>query len=225
MTTLECEKCKGLGFYIEGGKPINCTCIADARKEVADRHCDGCKFIICCDSNNRVFMCHLDRSILGKATHKDFKFVRTEMCLRNKTKSFLHRYRLGEQKEYREEEEGKYNCNMCKDTGTCSVKNIQGNVKFYLCSCEKGNSKNAHKGGNTDSVKGNEEMVNHPKHYGNGPYEVIKVIHAWDLGFDLGNAVKYIAIAGKKYSDKTLEDLEKAKWYIQSEIDKLKSRY
>ena len=66
------------------------------------------------------------------------------------------------------------------------------------------------------------EMVNHPSHYGgkDNPYEAIKVIEAWDLGFNLGNAVKYISRVGKKLN--TLEDLEKASWYINREINKLK---
>lgn len=70
------------------------------------------------------------------------------------------------------------------------------------------------------------DMVNHPDHYGGGdnPYEVIKVIRAWDLGFDLGNAVKYIARAGKKNPDKHIEDLEKAVFYLQDEIDHLKAQ-
>jgi hypothetical protein len=64
------------------------------------------------------------------------------------------------------------------------------------------------------------EMVHHPMHYGGGdnPYEVIKVVEAWQLGFHLGNAVKYIARAGKK-GDR-LEDLKKAAWYLQREIDR-----
>ena len=66
------------------------------------------------------------------------------------------------------------------------------------------------------------EMVNHPNHYGrkDNLYEAIKVIEAWDLGFNLGNTVKYISRAGKKIN--TLEDLEKASWYINREINKLK---
>jgi hypothetical protein len=70
------------------------------------------------------------------------------------------------------------------------------------------------------SMKG--EMVDHPNHYGgkDNPYEAIKVIEAWDLGFNLGNAVKYISRVGKKLN--TLEDLEKANWYINREINKLK---
>lgn len=65
------------------------------------------------------------------------------------------------------------------------------------------------------------EKVNHPLHYGgkDNPYEAIKVIEAWDLGFNLGNVVKYISRAGKK-GDNYLEDLRKAKAYIEFEISK-----
>lgn len=70
------------------------------------------------------------------------------------------------------------------------------------------------------------EQVNHPKHYGgaDNPYEAIKVIEALGLGFCLGNTVKYISRAGKKETDKTVQDLEKAKWYLEREIEKLKSK-
>jgi hypothetical protein len=58
--------------------------------------------------------------------------------------------------------------------------------------------------------------VHHPPHYGGDTvYEVIKVIEAWKLGFHLGNAVKYIARAGKKDKAKVIEDLRKAIWYIE----------
>jgi Protein of unknwon function (DUF3310) len=64
------------------------------------------------------------------------------------------------------------------------------------------------------------EAVNHPEHYGgkDNPYEVIKVIRAWDLSFSLGNVVKYVARAGKKDPTRRLEDLHKAMWYLQEEI-------
>ena len=70
------------------------------------------------------------------------------------------------------------------------------------------------------------EQVNHPKHYGgaDNPYEAIKVIEAWDLDFCLGNTVKYISRAGKKETDKNVQDLEKARWYLDREIEKLKSK-
>jgi len=64
------------------------------------------------------------------------------------------------------------------------------------------------------------EAINHPTHYGgaDNPYEAIKVIDAWKLGFNLGNTVKYISRAGKKDPEKVLEDLKKAAWYLNREI-------
>lgn len=72
----------------------------------------------------------------------------------------------------------------------------------------------------------NKEMVNHPNHYGGAEnvYEAIKVIEAWDLGFHLGNTVKYISRAGKKDADKELQDLKKAQWYLQRQIDLLENK-
>lgn len=60
-----------------------------------------------------------------------------------------------------------------------------------------------------------EEKVIHPAHYGGDTtYEVIKVIEAWQLGFHAGNTVKYIARAGKKDRSAEVEDLKKARWYL-----------
>ena len=69
------------------------------------------------------------------------------------------------------------------------------------------------------------EQINHPEHYGgtDNVYETIKVIEAWGLDFCLGNVVKYISRAGKKERDKTVEDLEKAKWYLEYKILSLKA--
>lgn len=68
------------------------------------------------------------------------------------------------------------------------------------------------------------EAVDHPAHYGGADnlYEAIKVIEAWGLGFCLGNTVKYISRAGKK-GDR-LEDLKKARWYLDREIERLEKR-
>lgn len=67
-------------------------------------------------------------------------------------------------------------------------------------------------------MENNKELIDHPKHYGgkDNPYETIKVIEAWGLGFNLGNVVKYISRTGKK--DFLIQDLEKAKWYLEREI-------
>ena len=67
------------------------------------------------------------------------------------------------------------------------------------------------------------EMVNHPNQYGgDNVYETIKVIEAWGLDFHLGNTVKYISRAGKKDTDKEIQDLEKAKWYLERKLEILK---
>jgi hypothetical protein len=59
--------------------------------------------------------------------------------------------------------------------------------------------------------------VEHPDHYGgkDNPYEVIKIIEALDLGFHLGNVLKYI---GRPAKGKYLEDLKKARWYLDRKI-------
>ncbi|MGZ8432814.1 MAG: DUF3310 domain-containing protein [Candidatus Binatia bacterium] len=70
------------------------------------------------------------------------------------------------------------------------------------------------------------EQVNHPDHYGGADniYEAIKVIEAWKLCFHLGNTVKYISRAGKKDEAKLLEDLRKARWYLDRKIQKLEGK-
>lgn len=66
-----------------------------------------------------------------------------------------------------------------------------------------------------------------PQHYTDGNIEVIDFIEDKNLGFCLGNAVKYIARAGKKHSsdksnkDKAIQDLNKARWYINRRIKEL----
>lgn len=66
------------------------------------------------------------------------------------------------------------------------------------------------------------DAVHHPSYYNTGKIEVIDAIYDWNLDFDLGNAVKYIARAGKKDSEKYIQDLQKAIWYIRHKIELLK---
>lgn len=68
------------------------------------------------------------------------------------------------------------------------------------------------------------DPVNHPSHYTDGKIEVIDFIEDKKLGFHLGNAVKYISRAGKKDPAKTVEDLEKAIWYIKRFIEDYKEK-
>lgn len=71
--------------------------------------------------------------------------------------------------------------------------------------------------------------VNHPLHYADSKIEVIEYIEDKNLGFCLGNAVKYISRAGKKVDngrnviEKEIEDLQKAIWYINRRILELEN--
>lgn len=69
-----------------------------------------------------------------------------------------------------------------------------------------------------------DNSVNHPSHYNMGSIEVISAIEDWGFGegFNRGNAIKYIARAGRKDPSKEIEDLEKARFYIDAEIARLK---
>jgi hypothetical protein len=74
------------------------------------------------------------------------------------------------------------------------------------------------------------DVVNHPKHYTTGKIEVIDFIEDKELNFNLGNVVKYVARTGRKKTSgksleaKALEDLKKAQWYIQREIETREAR-
>jgi hypothetical protein len=67
-----------------------------------------------------------------------------------------------------------------------------------------------------------QSQVDHPPHYNSGKIEVIDAIEDWELNFSRGNAVKYIARAGRKSSETEIQDLEKALWYIQRELQRIK---
>ena len=62
------------------------------------------------------------------------------------------------------------------------------------------------------------DPISHPPHYTFSQVEVIDAIEAWELGFHLGNVVKYVARASHK--GRRLEDLQKAQWYLNREIQR-----
>lgn len=70
-----------------------------------------------------------------------------------------------------------------------------------------------------DDNKG--DNVNHPAHYTDGKIEVSDFIADKNMNFFRGNVLKYICRAGKKDPDKEIEDLKKAEWYLNREIDRL----
>ena len=65
------------------------------------------------------------------------------------------------------------------------------------------------------------DLINHPPHYNATAIEPINVIEAWQLGFCLGNAVKYIA--RHLHKGTPLEDLKKARWYLDREIARMEA--
>lgn len=66
-----------------------------------------------------------------------------------------------------------------------------------------------------------EQDVDHPEHYMHGGIETIDFIEAKNLGFNLGNVVKYIA--RHKYKGSPIADLQKAQWYLEREIIRLQN--
>ena len=83
-------------------------------------------------------------------------------------------------------------------------------VVYYLCSVENGYV--------VEMSDSKEDTVNHPAHYTNHPSGVECIQITEHMGFNLGNAVKYIWRADLK--GKAIEDLEKAEFYIRREIEK-----
>ena len=65
------------------------------------------------------------------------------------------------------------------------------------------------------------EKVDHPPHYNSHPSGVEAITIVEHFGFSVGNAVKYLWRAGLKPGASTLEDLKKARWYIDREIARL----
>lgn len=61
----------------------------------------------------------------------------------------------------------------------------------------------------------------HPSYYRGGKYEPIDVIQDWKLNFCLGNVVKYVARAGKKTGNSAVQDLQKAKRYLEYELEEI----
>lgn len=63
------------------------------------------------------------------------------------------------------------------------------------------------------------DVVNNPPHYTDGGVETLDFIEAKDLNYRLGNVVKYVSRAGKKLNADPVQDLEKAAFYLQREIE------
>lgn len=109
----------------------------------------------------------------------------------------------------------------------CNIELTRDNIIEFMCPGEFGLDEYQHSCDsdiecmncwNEEVKKENEEMVNHPIHYNQG-IEAIDYIESHKLSFCLGNVVKYITRA--KHKGTELQDLKKASWYLQREIDRL----
>lgn len=75
---------------------------------------------------------------------------------------------------------------------------------------------------NSIKIVENSDNVSHPLHYANGWSNGAEVIDLTEhLSFCAGNVVKYVCRAGRKDPDKHVEDLEKARWYLDREIERV----
>lgn len=78
-----------------------------------------------------------------------------------------------------------------------------------------------------NEIKKTYDVVNNPSHYTDSKIEVIDYIEDKRLGFCLGNVIKYVSRAGKKMDsdksaiEKEIEDLKKARWYLDRRIYEL----
>ena len=68
------------------------------------------------------------------------------------------------------------------------------------------------------------EKVNQPDHYSGDGITAIQIIEAFSLNFALGNVIKYTLRAGRKPGEEELQDLEKAAWYLQRELEAARER-
>lgn len=70
-----------------------------------------------------------------------------------------------------------------------------------------------------DAIEKKPDLVNKPPHYTDGGVDTLTFIEAKDLNYRLGNVVKYVSRCGKKLNSDPLQDLMKARFYLQREID------
>ena len=114
------------------------------------------------------------------------------------------------------------NCvfNDCPDCGGDCLKGFEAWLGLE-CEAEENQPADKHVDLHKVADEVTRDNVNHPDHYNHGKIEVVDFIEDQHLGFHLGNAVKYISRAGRKDPARTVEDLRKAAWYLNRQIERL----
>lgn len=72
-----------------------------------------------------------------------------------------------------------------------------------------------------ERAEGENDVIEHPTHYTQG-IECMDYIESHKLNYARGNIIKYVTRAGLKDASKEVEDLEKARWYLDREIERVK---
>jgi len=97
---------------------------------------------------------------------------------------------------------------------------VTATIDSYVCKNEtehkKINRQLSELGGG--GIMPNENKIN-PEYYQGSA--MADYVSDFKLDFDLGNVIKYVSRAGKKFGEKAIEDLEKAKWYLEHAINKI----
>ena len=112
-------------------------------------------------------------------------------------------------------------CSYCPSDIFCKESCIDGIEAWLESPTEENQPADKHVDLHKVADEVTRDNVNHPDHYNHGKIEVIDFIEDKELGFHLGNAVKYISRAGRKDANKTIEDLRKATWYLNRQIERL----
>jgi len=107
-------------------------------------------------------------------------------------------------------------CHQCNGRGIVSIGQHAMTIRETVCGVCDGSGQIKTEGEAMMATHEAKEAVMHPQHYNAGRFEVIDVIEDWQLGFNDGNAVKYIGRHRHKASPK--EDLKKAFWYLAREL-------
>ena len=112
-------------------------------------------------------------------------------------------------------------CSYCPSDIFCKESCIDGIEAWLESPTEENQPADKHVDLHKVADEVTRDNVNHPDHYNHGKIEVVDFIEDQHLGFHLGNAVKYISRAGRKDPARTVEDLRKAAWYLNRQIERL----
>ena len=111
---------------------------------------------------------------------------------------------------------------MSDTPSKCVISNCRNPAQYNGAYCAKHWQELFHERNARTGVTAPHDPVNHPKHYNDHPSGVECITITRHMGFNIGNAIKYLWRAGLKDKDFEIQDLRKAIWYIEDEIKRMK---